>query len=490
MPRPSRPTSQSLGWVTWSSLGLGTQGLGQFALLAVLARFLTAAEFGVVTATLIVIGVGRVIHTSIGPALVQRQDLRPEHVRSAFALVTWTAVAMVALLWAAAPLIAGFFRMDDLDTVMRAMSLLFVCQAAGLVPEALLQREMRLRALAMAEVAGMLLGYLPIGIGCALGGLGVWSLVLAHLGQALVKSVVLVASRPHERALWPQWSPTRDLLTFSGGFLVAGLCSVAATEGDNFVVGRWMSAAALGIYGRAYRLMAMPAMFLGEVVDRVVFPLLSRVQHDRPALRLAYGRGVSLVTAIMAPAAAVSIVLAPEIVRVVLGPNWDEVVRPFQVLMTGLVFRTGYKISDMLARATGTVYARAWRQAIFAALMFAGALLGSGFGVTGVAVGILVALAGNYLMMAELSLRTTGLGWGRFAALHVRGLLSGAAVGALVLLAASAMRECTAEPLLVLVGAALASLAVVALLIRVAPRRVLGGDGMWLLQTLTGRAGA
>lgn len=483
---PRRNGSPSLGWITWSSLGLGAQGLGQFALLAVLSRYLTAVEFGVVSATLIAIGVCRVVHASIGPALVQREDLQPAHVRSAFAISVWSAAAMVAALWLLAPAVAAFFRADDLVPVMRWMSLVFLCQAPGLVPEALLQRDMNLRALALAEVAGVALGYLPLGIGGAVLGWHAGALVAAHVGQALVKSLVLVTARAHPRALLPERAATRDLLAYSGGVVTAGLCNFAASQGDNVVVGRWMSAAHLGIYGRAYQLMAMPAMFLGEVVDRIVFPLMARFQDDKPRLAIAYGRGVALVAAVMTPAAIAGVLLAPEIVRVVLGDRWDEVVAPFQVLMAGLVFRTGYKISDLLARATGTVYARAWRQAVFAALIFGGALLGSLGGVTGVAIGIVAALAVNYLMMAGLSLGTTGMTWRRFGALHVRGLLLGAAFGGVVLAVRELAHDAGAGPLTTIAAALSAGLIGLGAAIAMVPHRVLGGDGLWLWQTLRG----
>jgi PST family polysaccharide transporter len=381
------------------------------------------------------------------------------------------------------------FEMPGLVDMLRAMSMLFVIQAPGLVAEGLLQREMQMRALAMAESAGVLFGYLPLGIGLALLGYGIWSLVSAYLAQALIKCVALVWQRPHERAVLPEPGPARDLLWFSGGFVAARLCNVAASEVDKAVVGYWMSPAHLGVYGRAYRLMAMPAMFLGEVVDRIVFPLLSRLQDDREGLCQAYGRGVSLCATIMLPASAASIVLAPEFVYVMLGSGWDDAVAPFQVLMAGLLFRSGYKISDMLARATGTVYARAWRQAIFAAMILAGALVGTRWGITGVAAGIVAALAGNYFLMAWLSIETTGLGWGRFLWLHVRGVAFALAVGTGVAIVAAVVRQFVTWPPLVFLLTFVIATSALALAVVRAPARVLGSDGLWLVSTLRGRAG-
>jgi len=477
----------SLGWITWSSLGLGAQGAGQLALLLVLARCLSPTEFGVVSAAMIAVGICRVVHASIGPALVQRQDLRDVHVASAHALAWWSAAAMVALSWLAAPSVEAFFHADGLAPVMRAMSLLFVGQAPGIVPEALLQRAMRLRRLAVAEIAGVGIGYLPLGMAGAFAGLGVWALVAAHLGQAVTKTIVLATAGPHARRWWPERAAARDLLCYSGGVVAAGLCNFAASQGDNVVVGRSLSAAHLGIYGRAYQLMAMPAMFLGEVVDRIVFPILARFQHDRPRLALAYVRGNALVAAVMTPCAGAGIVLAPEIVRTVLGQGWQAVEAPLQVLLVGLVFRTGYKISDLLARATGTVYARAWRQGVFALLILGGATVGSLAGVTGVAWGVVLALGVNYLLMAWLSLLTTGLTWSAFLRCHVRGLAIGVLSTVVVWLCATWLRQLELAPAWTLLASLCAGAAAIALAAARWPLPVLGSDGLWLLHTLTRR---
>ncbi len=477
-------TPRGRSWVTWSSLGLGVTGLGQFALLAVLARMLGPDEFGVVTAALVVVGIGRVVHSSIGPALVQRAELQAEHVNAATLLACATAVAMTIVVVATAPLAATFFRDDAVVPVLRCLAWLYVCQALGLVPEALLQREMRLRELAIAETLGVLVGCLPLGIAMAASGAGPHAMTGAWLGQATVKCAALLWLRPQQVSFATTLAALRDVAKFSLGVLTAGMCNYAASQGDNLVVGRSMPAAALGVYGRAYQLMSMPAMFLGEVVDRVAFPLLSRVQDDRAQLRSAYARGVSLVACVMAPASALCIVLAPEIVRVALGAGWDEVAAAFSVLCCGLVFRTGYKLSDMLARATGTVYARAWRQAVFASLLLLGAFVGSANGTVGVATGVVLALACNYALMAWLSLATTAMRWSEFAMLHVRGLVLATGFGAAAFGVATVLRACDAAPWVVVVLSSVVPLAAFAVCVRAAPRRVLGDDGVWLWRTV------
>ena len=121
---------------------------------------------------------------------------------------------------------------------------------------------------------------------------------------------MLVWFRPCAFACLPERRATRDLLVFSGGFVAASLFGFVASQGDNFVVGRSMTAEDLGVYGRAYQLMWMAAMFLGEVLDRVLFPILARSQADKGRLRHVYSHCVGLVATIMTPAATVGIALA------------------------------------------------------------------------------------------------------------------------------------------------------------------------------------
>ena len=84
----------------------------------------------------------------------------------------------------------------------------------------------------------------------------------------------------------------RELIHY-GGFTLGRFFNYAALQGDYVVVGSTLSSSALGIYGRAYQLLATPAMLLGQVIDRVLFPMQAEIQHDRARLANQYRRAVS-----------------------------------------------------------------------------------------------------------------------------------------------------------------------------------------------------
>jgi PST family polysaccharide transporter len=340
------------------------------------------------------------------------------------------------------------------------------------------------RRLALISVLSYFLGYGVVGVTLALMGAGVWALVGASLTEFGTRSMMQLASRPHPKtgpldraALW-------HLLVFSGGLTLRRFGHQLSQGLDNIVVGRWLGAEALGLYGRAYQLVSMPPATLGKAMGAVMFPVLSRVQDDRPRLAAAYRRSTAVIALLAIPAAAAVIVLAPELITVMLGADWLGVIVPLQILAPGIFFRLIFQLSDALGVAAGTVYAVAWRQGAFAAAVLVGALIGQYWGLPGVAFGVLAAQTFSYLLVSQLSLRLTSLGVGDLAAAHGRGLVLGALASVVLWLLVTSLRSLGVAPAITL-GAAVALLTAAALaMIRL---RLIGRDGLWLLESLAGR---
>jgi PST family polysaccharide transporter len=481
-PRPSR----AIGGLLWSSGAVATQALGQFAVLAVLARVLTLDDFGVATASLVIIGFARMATTEgfVGPAVTQRPGLTESHVRAAVCLALVTGGLTTAVVWVLAPSMAQFMHKPALVDVTRALAAVLVLQSLSSVSQALLLRELDFRRVALAEIVSFVCGFAAVGTGLALAGAGVWALVGAYVSQSALQTVMLVAMRPVP-APWPVSRPeAQEILTFGSGHTIARYLNYAALQADFLVVGRYLPAAALGAYGRAYQLATTPAVLLGGVVDKVIFPTLALRQADRARLAADYLRSVSLTVSLTAPIAALVVIVAPEVVRLLLGPGWDAVTLPLQILAATLTLRTGYKLSDALAKATGAVYARAWRQGIYAAAVLLGALATHQHGLPAVAAAVAAAITLNYFVMATLSLRLTGVSWGAFLGAHLSGAVLAVAAGLGTLTGASAARAAGLPGALVVAVACAGGLAGGGALAWLRPQLAVGDDVHWLLAQL------
>lgn len=478
-------THSTLSGFFWMFLGSGAQAILQLVVLIILARLLTPSDFGVVAAALVVLGFTSIFsQLGVGPAIVQRSSLETEHLQTAFTLSLLFGISLTGLIWLLAPTISGFFRIVELTPIVRLMSIMFVFQSLSIVAESILQRELKFRRLATIEVIAFAIGFGAVGIILAYLGHGVWALVGAYLTQTFLKTVILLFVQTHPKKPKIHKQAFIDLMTFGGGFTLARIGNYVAGQGDNLVVGRYLGPEALGIYGRSYQLMSVPASLFGQVVDKVLFPVMAKVQHHPERLAMAFRRGVALIALMILPTSAVLFFLAPEVVLIMLGSEWNGVVVPFQIFAVGMLFRTSYKMSDSISRATGAVYRRAWRQGIYALMVIGGAYYGQCWGLAGVAFGVLGAITINFLLMAELSLILAKMKWSSFITAHGSAIFLTLILGPETWWLAKSLRELNYSPVELLVISTTVVLMTFFLLARLMPRFALGKDGIWMLQMM------
>lgn len=479
---------QALGGLAWMLSGAGAQSLMRIVFLMVVARALGPTAFGIAAAAMVVVTMGlAVAQLGLSRALIQRAQLEERHVRTAFTLALISGVLSCAALQPLAPYIAGFFGFEGLTEVLRVLSLALVLSNVGLVADGLTRRKCEFRRIATVMAGAFAIGFGVVGIGLALLGAGVWALVGAHLTQHTVRSAALLYLQPHRKAPSLEWQAVKELIYLGGGMTVWRIASVAAFQLDNLVVGRWLGAEALGLYGRAYQLMSMPASVLGNAMMEVIFPLMSQVQDQPARLGVAFRRGSAAIALLTLPIATLVTILAPELVAVVLGAQWKGAIVPLQILAVGVLFRLAQRLSESVMNAMGAVYATGFRQALHAGMIFVGALIGQTWGLPGVAAGVVIALAIHFLIMVELSLRLTGLPWRDFLLAHRPGVVLAVILGAETWLLATVLRSYELHPLLI--GLACAGAAGLTLLgvVTLAQRALLGQDGQWLVQAIVAR---
>lgn len=468
----------------WKLLAVASKAVAQLVVLGVLARFVLPEAFGVVAIAMVVVAFGTMFsQIGLGPALIQRAEITSTHIRVGFTSSIILAVGISALTWFLAPLGGVFFREPTVVPVLRALGLSFVLLSFGLVAKSLLERELEFRRILYAELGSYLVGHAAVGITLAVMGYGVWALVGATLAQNLLQSLLFLSLRPHDMRPSLAGRELRDLVSFGGGLALSRLFHLLGNYGDNLVVGRMLGAQALGLYGRAFQIMNVPVTHLGNVIDSVMFPAMARIQSERARLGDVFIRSLGIVNLLLVPVGILGILLAPEIVAIILGPNWESAIVPLQWLMLAASFKGSVRMCDSLARATGAVYRSAVRKAVYAVAIIGGTWAGHFFGLNGVAMGVTAAVFVVYLLMLHLGLSLVGRSWIDVSRALVPGLAWAAMICAIAAPTAIALRglEWPALAVAAIAGGLPVGLA---LAIAVAHPPTLGPAGMWLVRRL------
>lgn len=358
---PSSGTLANLGvqGVMWQGLA---QIVGKGIVLVttiVLARLLSPDEYGLVALALVVMAYAETLaDAGVAQALVYLPRT-VEIGRSALLISMLVGGVLVAGALIASPLIAEFFGREEVASLVQILAVSLLATALAAVPESLLRRELRFQRLTAATVIrAVVTGALSMIL--AVAGYGAWSLAIGTAAGSLVYAISCwVMLREH--VSWRVWRADSQSLkaNLSYGFPAAGSTLLARLifDIDYLIIGRILGAEALGFYTLAFRLPELLIINVFFVLSSVMFPLYSRVRHEPGRLQNGYLKSVQVQSLYGVTAGVGLAVVAPALVPVLFGNQWNAAVLP-------LVFLALYAAARSLGAGANDVYKAIGRPAL------------------------------------------------------------------------------------------------------------------------------
>jgi PST family polysaccharide transporter len=283
-----------------------------------------------------------------------------------------------------ARIVAGVFGEPRLIPILIVLSTAFVISGLSVVHKSLLEKELRFAALASVEVPALAFGSIA-GISCAWWGLGVWSLVIQSIVTTLFSSVAFWIRSGWIPSWHFKWLELRRVAPFSLSVTGFGLVNYGARNTDDFLIGRYLGASQLGVYGMAYRIMLFPLQNLTQVVARVMFPVYSLIQDDDDRIRTVYLETISAIATLTFPLMTGAMILHDAVVLTALGGKWAPVSVLLAVLAPVGMMQSIVSMNGALYRAKGRAGLQFGVGSLFSAITIAGFLVGLRWGVLGVA---------------------------------------------------------------------------------------------------------
>lgn len=305
----------------------------------VLARLLTPEEYGVMAMIMIFIAVSNsIVDSGFSNALIRKIDARRIDYNTVFYFNLAASVLLYALLFVLSPAIAAFFKEPLLVDVTRVIGCVLLINALAIIPRTLFVKDVNFKVQTKVSLIASLSSG-AIGIGMALAGMGVWSLVGQQLSRQAFNTLFLW--------VYGRWRPVwefsmqsfREMFGFGSKLLLSGLIDTIYKNIYYLVIGRFYTSAQLGQYTRAEQFNTIFSSNLTSVVLRVSFPVLSSIQNEPERLREAYRRVIKstmLVTfACMLGLAAV----AKPLILILIGAKWLTAVSYLQIIcFSGMLF--------------------------------------------------------------------------------------------------------------------------------------------------------
>jgi lipopolysaccharide exporter len=481
VPPPERPTSgltrHTLKGLQWAYLGTAIGGVLQFGMTMIMARLLTPTAFGLIAlAGLFLRFVDYFAKAGITQALVQKASLAADDIRAAFTLSAGLGAAFALVVLAGAPLAAQLVREPDLTPVLRWLSVGLLLHGLGAPSVALLRRGLRFRELALIEIGSYVVGYIGVGLIMALNGAGVYALVAAMLTQGGVNAASAYQRIRHPIAPSRVGASYRVILAFGARVSLVGFFEFLKSSLDTLAIGRWAGSAQLGLYNRAKVLAELPSYQLMQGLSKVLFPSFSAIQLEHKRLKKAYLSAVGAATAILAPLNAGMAVAAPEIILVVLGPQWVGAADVLPWLLLAFVIAMTGHFAGIVAEAQAALNAKLLI-AVTSTVALAGLLwFAQGRPLATYGAAVAVSTAVSHIGYVAILTRTLDTSFRSLVQPYARSILGAGVVAAAVAGARLVLLQLDAPVILVLAGEILTGAVALGLMLRIGPLRVFRDD--------------
>ena len=288
------------GGVAWTAGGKWVTQLLSWGSVFILARLLSKSDFGIAEmAAYTLLLTGMLAEFGVGTAVLQMRELERGALAQlhTFSCLLATLAYIVSVFFA--PLIARFFHIERLTSLILVNNLGFFIIGFQAVPLGLLQRDMDYRRLSLSDAVGVLVQSVATVTG-AWFGLGYWSLVLGVGVSRLTIALLVSYWKPIPFAI-PRWNDIRAPINLGRQAAIARLAWACYTQADGVVVGRVLGDSALGVYRMASTLASAPAEKISSLIMRATGPLFARVQSDTALVRRYFLNLAEILTMIELP---------------------------------------------------------------------------------------------------------------------------------------------------------------------------------------------
>ena len=296
-----------------------------------LARLLAPQDFGVyAVASFVTVTLAGVLEVGLAASLIQRpQEPQDEEYQTLFTIQTVGITVLVLSVFLAAPLLFPLFRLDT--NIRWTLLVLLLCpliSSFGTTSCVKLERDLRYPVFARMDVLRGLT-YVLSAVSLAFLGAGAWSFVAAIVLSTLVKTGVAFRASPWPVAFRLKLTGMGPTLRFGAIFQLSTLTSLFRDHIGVVLGGPLFGVQSVGYLNWAKNTTYYTSQIFTQVVSRVAFPSISRVQQDWQAVRQMTQSILKYVNLFTFPVICLFAALIPEFVSVFYTDKWIPAIPAF-----------------------------------------------------------------------------------------------------------------------------------------------------------------
>lgn len=322
-------SAKTVGW-TFTKTMFGQ--LRSFVVSLFLARLLSPAEFGTIGMALVFAQfVELFVDFGFSRAIVQAKNVTKAQLSTIFWINIAIGVIFSVIMFFSASLIADFFKLTDLNSIVKVFSITFIIKALDAVPSALFEKDLNMKYPVRIEIiSSSITGVL--GICLAFAKFGVWSLVISQVTGWILSTSMLWVVSPWKPSFLFNLSSIASLWKFGYKYSLAGIIDNAFWKMDTLVIGKFFSVNVLGLFDRAKSLNNLTIKFSFGPIQPVLLSTFSQMNETRLVLLEKVQKMIHTIGFLTCLVSGATYVSSNQIVSILFSDKWLPCVPYFQII--------------------------------------------------------------------------------------------------------------------------------------------------------------
>lgn len=323
----------------WRFFERGSAQIVTFLVSILLARLLEPSVFGTISLILVFTAVLQVfVDSGLGNALIQKKNSDELDFSTVFVFSGTICVLIYIGLFIAAPIIADFYQIHSLTPIIRVLSLTVILSGVRNIQQSYVSKHLLFKKFYFASISGTIVSSI-IAVTMAYSGCGVWSIVVQHLTNLGVSTIIL----------WIiiEWKPKLDfsyqrlggLLSYGWKLLVSSLIQVVGEKINQLFIGKLYSREDLAYYNNGDYYPYVLTSSINTALDSVLLPVVSAEQDNKIRVKAMTKRAIKTCCFFMAPLMIGFAIMSKSIVLLILTEKWLPCVPFIMVFCIANIFR-------------------------------------------------------------------------------------------------------------------------------------------------------
>ena len=311
--------------INWNIFFQFFKYLFSFVIIIALTRLLSPSEFGILAMCSAFIAIPQLIGSfALDSAIIQEKNINSTDLSSIFWLLEIVGISFFIIFYFLSNYIALFYSEPQVESIIKFLSIIFLIQPLYVVQRALLIKGLDFKSIGKIENITIVSAGI-IAIIMARYNFGIWALVSQIILISIFSCILYWIQCDWRPKILFNYYSLKKYSNFSLNLLGTSILNYLTRFLDKIIIGRNFDSLSLGYYNRGSNLI-FRVDTLGKSISQVLFPIYSSIQNENKRILNIHLSTIKIILLITLPIYAVIILTSTELVIVLFGEQWLNMV--------------------------------------------------------------------------------------------------------------------------------------------------------------------